>query len=128
MYIKAIKKDLPLCYTVEAQTKIAAKAGRLEDLKDLFEKENSAETVENIIWVLAILMEAAVNREKVKCKMLGEDYKGGEPPSYDELRLLIEVKELGKETIKEIFAAMSNGSQTTVEVKEEKGKNAKATQ
>lgn len=128
MYIKAIEKDFPLCYTVEAQTKIAAKAGRLEDLKVLFEKDDSAETVENIVWVLAILMEAAANREKVKCKMLGEDYKGGEPPSYDELRMLLGVTELEKETIEEIFSAMRKGSQTTVEVKEEKGKNAKDTQ
>lgn len=127
MYIEALGKDFPLCYTVEAQSKLAEKAGRLEDIQTLFDQEDAAGSTENTVWILAVMMEAAVNREKVKCRMLGEEYKGGEAPTYEELRALISPTEL-KDVAAIISAAMKLGQKTTVEVKEEKGKNAKATQ
>lgn len=128
MYIEALGKDFPLCYTVEAQSKLAERAGRLENIQSLFERENSAETVENTTWMLAVMMEAHVNREKVKCRMLGTEYKGGEAPTYEELRLILNPTEIGEKAMLELSAAMKAGGKTTVEVKEEKRKNAKATQ
>lgn len=127
MYIEALGKDFPLCYTVEAQSKLAEKAGRLEDIQTLFDQEDAAESTENTVWILAVMMEAAVNKEKVKCRMLGEEYKGGEAPTYEDLRVLISPTEM-KDVAAMISAAMKLGHKTTVEVEKEKKKNAKTTQ
>ncbi len=128
MYIEALGKDFPLCYTVEAQSKLAEKAGKLEDIQGLFERDDAAEVVENTVWMLSVMMEAAVNREKVKCRMLGEEYKGGEAPTYDDLRAILNPGEIGEKIMQEITKAMKSGNETTVEVKEEKRKNAETTQ
>lgn len=128
MYIEALGKDFPLCYTVDVQGKIAEKAGRLEDLQNLFDDEDTTKVTENTVWLLSVMMQAAVDREKVKCRMMGEEYSGGEAPDYEELRLILNPFEIQKDAMNEINAAMNAGQKTTVEVKEEKGKNAKATQ
>lgn len=128
MYISAIGKNFPLRYTVDVQSKIAKKAGRLEDLQNLFDDEDAAKVAENTVWMLSIMMQASVDTEKVKCRMLGEEYRGEEAPSYEELRMLLNPFEIQKDAMGEIEAAMNAGQKTTVEVKEEKGKNAKATQ
>lgn len=120
MYIKALGKNFPLCYTVEAQGKIAKKAGRLEELEKLFDEEDAARSTENTVFLLAVMMDGAVKREKVKCKALGEEYKGGEAPTYEELLVLLDPTELSGGVISEIMEAMGNGNKTTVEVKEEK--------
>ena len=127
MYIEALGKDFPLCYTVEAQSKLAEKAGRLEDIHTLFDQDDPAESMENTVWILAVMMEAAVNKEKVKCRMLGEEYKGGEAPTYEDLRVLISPTEM-KDVAAMISATMKLGHKTTVEVEKEKEKNAKTTQ
>ena len=127
MYIEALGKDFPLCYTVEAQSKLGEKAGRLEDIQTLFDQEDAAESMENTVWILAVMMEAAVNKEKVKCRMLGEEYKGGEAPTYEDLRVLISPTEM-KDVAAMISATMKLGHKTTVEVEKEKEKNAKTTQ
>lgn len=128
MYIEALGKDFPLCYTVEAQSRLAEKAGGLENIREIFKEKDTVKTTENTIWMLAVMMQAAVNREKVKCRMLGDEYRGGEAPTYEELRMLINPVELGSGVAKEINEAMQAGQKTTVEVKEEKGKNVKTTQ
>lgn len=127
MYIEALNKDFPLAYTVEAQSKMAEKAGRLEDLQTLFDGE-AADVTENTLWVLSVMMEAAVHREKVRCRIFGDEYTGGEAPSYEDLRTLLTPIEMAQNAMEEITSAMSVGQKTTVEVKEEKGKNVKATQ
>lgn len=127
MYIEVLKKDFPMAYTVEAQTIMAEKAGGIEKLDTLFDVDDAAESTENTLWIAAVMMKAYANREKLKCKILGEEYTGGETPTYEELRLLVDVRDLGKNFMTEISEAMKLGNKTTVEVKEEKRKNAEAT-
>lgn len=127
MYIEALGKDFPLAYTVEAQSKIAARAGRLEDLEKMLDID-AATSTENIVYMVSAMMEAAVNREKVRCQALGETYTGSDAPTYEQLRALTSPRELGKTVMEEMKAAMSGGQKTTVEVKEEKKKNVETTQ
>lgn len=127
MYIEALKKDFPMAYTVEAQTIMAERAGGLERLDTLFDVGDAAGATENTLWIAAVMMKAYANREKLKAKMLGEEYNGGEVPTYEELRCLVSVQDLGNGFLVEISEAMKVGNKTTVEVKEEKRKNAKAT-
>lgn len=128
MYLKVLDKSFPLAYTVEAQTEIAERAGGLEKLDELFDNENAAESTERTVWMAAVMMRAAANREKLKCRMLGEEYKGGEPPTCEELRILLNVGEIGEVLMKEISEAMAEGQESTVEVKEDTKKNGTATQ
>lgn len=127
MYIEVLKKDFPMAYTVEAQTIMAEKAGGIEKLDTLFNVDDAAKSTENTLWIASVMMKAYANREKLKCKILGDEYTGGETPTYDELRLLVNVRDLGKDFMTEISEAMKLGNKTTVEVKEEKRKNAEAT-
>lgn len=128
MYISALDKDFPMVYTVEAQTALAEKAGgRLEDLDKLFDDDDAADYTEKWIEVMALLMKAATNREKVKCKALGEEYTGKESPTSEELRALLTMEEV-KQGIVDVAAAMKVGNSSTVETEEEKGKNVEAAQ
>ena len=128
MYIEALGKNFPLCYTIAVQSELADKAGRLEDIQNLFDQDDTEKVIENIVWTISLMMTAAESREKVKCRMLGQEYKGEEPPTFDELMLLLSPGEIEESAMEEISNAMKSGQKTTVEVKEEKGKNAKATQ
>lgn len=128
MYISALDKDFPMVYTVEAQTALAEKAGgRLEDIDKLFDDSNAAQLTEQTVWVMAELMKAAANREKLRCKTLGEEYTGGEPLTSEELRVFLTMEEMGR-AIPEIRAVMFKGNSTTVETEEENGKNVESAQ
>ena len=128
MYLSALDKDIPMVYTVEAQTALAERAGgRLEDINKLFDSDNAAQATEQTVWVMAELMKAAVNREKIRCKTLGEEYTGGEPLTCEDLRVLLTMEEMKKATA-EMYAVMLEGNNTTVETEEEKGKNVETAQ
>lgn len=128
MYISALDKDFPMVYTVEAQTALAEKAGgRLEDIDKLFDGENAAQVTEQTVWIMAELMKAAVNREKLRCKTLGEEYTGEEPLTSEELRVFLTMEEMGR-AIPEIRAVMFKGNGTTVETEEESRKNVETAQ
>ena len=128
MYIRALDKDFPLAYTVEAQTELAEKAGGIEKFGEFFSENNAAEAVENSVWMAAVMMKAAAHREKLKSRMLGEEYTGGEPPAYEELRVLLNVGELGDSFKLELSEAMKMGQKTTIEAKEDKRKNGETAQ
>lgn len=121
MHIEALGRDYPLAYTVEAQSKLAQKAGgRLEDIDRLFDKDDSAKIFENTVFILSALMEGYANRERVKCKALGKEYTGAYPPSYKDLCALLSPLEVGADAMAEISAAMKAGNKTTTETKPEK--------
>ena len=60
--------------------------------------------------------------------MLEEEYTGGEPPTYEDLRVLLDVGELGDSFKLELSEAMKMGQKTTIEVKEDKRKNGETAQ
>lgn len=125
MRIEALGKDFPLAYTVEAQTAMAEKAGGIEKLDTLFDADDAAKSIENTLWVLSVMMNAHANRERLKATMMGKKWDGEEPPTYEQLRILLDVTEIKGDIMKEISAAMKVGNKTSVEVKNEK--NGKAT-
>lgn len=125
MKIEALGLDFPLAYTVEAQTEMAERAGGIEKLETLFDAGDAAKSIENTIWVLAVMMNAYANRERLKATMMGKKWDGNEPPTYEQLRVLLDVTEIDKDIMQEISGAMKVGNKTSVEVKNEK--NGKAT-
>lgn len=127
MKIDELGIDVPLRYTVEAQTKIAKAAGGLEQIESYLSDKDAAETTEHIIFMAAAMMEGSINREKVKCKILGNEYKGPNPIPYEDLRLFFNALDI-KEISAEVLNAMKSDNKSTVEIKAEKRKNAEATQ
>lgn len=125
MRIEALGKDFPLAYTVEAQAEMAEKAGGIEQLNTLFDADDAAKSFENTLWVLSVMMNAYANRERLKATMMGKKWDGMEPPTLEQLRVLLDVTEINKDIMGEITAAMKVGNKTSVEVKSEK--NGKAT-
>lgn len=125
MRVEALGKDFPLAYTVEAQTAMAEKAGGIEQLDTIFDADDAAKSIENTLWVLSVMMNAYANRERLKATMMGKKWDGEEPPTYEQLRILLDVTEIKGDIMKEISAAMKVGNKTSVEVKSEK--NGKAT-
>ena len=125
MRVEALGKDFPLAYTVEAQTAMAEKAGGIEQLDTIFDADDAAKSIENTLWVLSVMMNAYANRERLKATMMGKKWDGEEPPTYEQLRILLDVTDIKGDIMKEISAAMKVGNKTSVEVKSEK--NGKAT-
>lgn len=125
MRVEALGKDFPLAYTVEAQTAMAEKAGGIEQLDTIFDADDAAKSIENTLWVLSVMMNAYANRERLKATMMGKKWDGEEPPTYEQLRILLDVTEIKGDIMKEVSAAMKVGNKTSVEVKSEK--NGKAT-
>lgn len=113
--------EYPIAYTVEAQNKLAERAGGLEKIKDMIGSQELSHMA-----VLHIMMEAAERREKVMAKMAGEEYSGPVIPDEEDLKNLVLIGEM-TEVIHRITMAMREGNKSEVEIKEETGKKESAT-
>lgn len=113
--------EYPIAYTVEAQSKLAERAGGLDKIKDMIGSHELSH-----MEVLHIMMEAAERREKVMAKMAGEEYSGPVIPDEEDLNDLILIGEM-PEVMKSITLAMREGNKSEVEIKEETGKKRSAT-
>lgn len=119
-------KHYPMAYTVAAQSKIAERFGGIENIGSAFNDEDAAKIVENIAFFAAVLMQGAVDRECVRCKVMGQ-------PAPDMLALTLEemCDAIAIEDVQGISQAvmttMQEGGKITVEVEPQKGKNAEAT-
>ena len=121
MNVTVAGKEYPIAYTVEAQNKVAEKAGGLDRIKDLLGSEQLSN-----ITMLHIMLEAADRRNRALAKMAGEEYSGQEIPTEEDLQDLILMGEM-RGIVKAIGDAMREGGKSEVEILPEKGKKTKAT-
>ena len=119
--VKIFDKEYPLAFTIEAQSQIAKKAGGLDKLDELLDKEDPTQAMENSIFLVSVLLKAAENRERVKTRMMGNPQEKFEVsvPTYEELLLVAEPKQI-KEWMEVVFQVIKESSQVTVEVEPQK--------
>lgn len=113
--------EYPIAMTVEAQSRIAEKAGGLDKIKDVM----GSEKLSNMA-VLHILIEAGVRREKVLAKMAGEEYIPPVIPDEEDIPDLMYYTE-SAEVMKAMNAAFREGNKSEVEIKPEPKKKERAT-
>lgn len=121
MNVKIGGTEYPIAMTVEAQSRIAEKAGGLDKIKDVI----GSEQLSNMA-VLHILIEAGVRREKVLAKMAGEEYVPPVIPDEEDLPDLMYFSE-SADVMKAMNAAFREGNKSEVEIRPEPKKKASAT-
>lgn len=124
--IKIFEHEYQLAYTIGAQSEIAKRFGGLEKIELAFSGENVAKMMENMTFCAAVMCRAYEDRERVRAKALGDEYKGGTVLDESDIAAAIEPKDVF-ELSKAIMESMNEGNATTVEVEPAKGKNADAT-
>ena len=119
--VKIFDKEYPLAFTIEAQSQIAKKAGGLDKLDELLDKEDPTQAMENSIFLVSVLLKAGEKRERVKTRMMGNSPEESEVsvPTYEELLLIAEPKQI-KEWMEVVFRVFKESSQVTVEVEPQK--------
>lgn len=119
-------QEYQLAYTVAAQATIAQRFGGIEKIDGALTEGNAVEIMDNVCFMASAMMLGAENRERVRCMALGLEYTGQKSISYDCLREAFQPSDV-KAAATAIMEAIREGSTATVELKEEKGKNADAT-
>lgn len=76
MEIDVFGKKLSMAYTVASQAEIAKRFGGIENIELAFDLNDAALTMENAAFMASCLVNGANARERVRCKMMGE-----EPPA-----------------------------------------------
>lgn len=122
MNVTILGNEYPLEYTVEAQSKIADRFGGLENIETIFDT-GVAKATENIVFMLATMMEAAEKRERVACAVMCKEYTGKTALTERDLKAVIRMQDF-KEMQMAVMATMTEGNKVSVETEEEKKEEA----
>lgn len=122
MNVTILGNEYPLEYTVEAQSKIAERFGALENIETVFDT-GVAKAAENIVFMLATMMEAAEKRERVACAVMCKEYTGKTALTEGDLKAVIRMQDF-KEMQMAVMATMTEGNKVSVETEEEKKEEA----
>lgn len=118
--IEIAGKEYPLNFSTKATKEMSARYGGLENITSAFSGRGASEALEELIWMLSILISQGVAYKRI---VDGEEVNG---ISADELEVVIGPGDLG--SLKDsLFTAMANGMGRTVEV-EQDPKNDETTQ
>lgn len=81
--ITLLGKDFPLEYTVQVMEAVSARfGGTAEAVDQMTSGENQ---LQNTVFMLAEMMKGAERRERVRCALWGEEFKGTPALDYDTL-------------------------------------------
>ena len=119
-------QEYQLAYTVAAQAMIAQRFGGIEEIDGALTEGDAVGIMDNICFMTSAMMLGAENRERVRCMALGLEYTGQKSIKYEHLLDAFQPSDV-KAAATAIMEAIREGSTATVELKEEKGKNADAT-
>lgn len=124
MTIEIMGTVYPARYTVHAENLIAQKIGGIENLEAAMEKDGTAGAIDIFAYMAASLIEGGVQHGKVEAQLLGKEYLGPEPISYETIIQLLQPGEILdlKDTIME---TVREGNRTNIELKPAKKKAAK---
>lgn len=115
MDIEIFGKKFPMAYTVAAQSEIAKKFGKIENLEEALSSEDVAEMMKNVSFCASVMVKAAADRERVRCKIMAYPEPEIEEITYDEIMASVYVNDMD-EMVDSIVATMREGNETTVEV------------
>ena len=116
--------EYPLAYTVAAQAEIAKKFGGIEKIELAFNPEDAAQMMSNMAFCAAVMAKAYEDRERVKSKMMGNEYAEKGTPTEEDICAAVSPKDV-LEIAKKVMDAIKEGNGISVEV--QPAKNADAT-
>lgn len=115
--IKIAGKEYPIEYTVEAQAKVAEKAGDINKIADVIK--------DNPCFLLAVMMEAAQHRNEVFARISGKEAESVTLFTEDELKVILTPAEQSA-AMKAVMEVMTAALKADVETVPEKGKKTKS--
>lgn len=125
MNITILGKEFPIEYTIQAQQEMAEKFGDSffdEVSTDSF--VSAAKSMMDISCIISILMNGAEKRERVRCMMYDEEFKGPKALTAEEVAAAVHPRDfVGYRGA--IIECIKSAQKVTVEIQKEK--NVKAT-
>ena len=126
MDFEILGKSYPMGYTIWAQRELSAKFGSLKGVAEAFASaEDDAQLFDRAGFIGATMMMAEYMRRKSESELLGVEFDGVMPPTYEQLISVMNFEDAGRLTSC-IYKTMTDGNEVTTEVKEDR-KNAGAT-
>ena len=117
--ITLLGKEFPLEYTVQVMDAVTKKfGGTVEAVEGMSDGEHQ---LENTIFLLAAMMKGAERREKVRCALWHEEYKGPEAPDYDTLMQIMNPEDL-RNMAAALVEAINESNRVTTEAIPDKKK------
>ena len=113
--INILGKEFPLEYTVEAMKAVSDKYGDTQEAVETFETGSRDNQLEATIFMLSAMMKGAERRERLRCLLWGEEYKGTPALDFDTLLQIMNPQDL-RNMSEVIFETIRGSSKTTVDV------------
>lgn len=118
--ITLLGKEFPLEYTVQVMEAVSARfGGTAEAVDQMTSGENQ---LQNTVFMLAEMMKGAERRERVRCALWGEEYKGTPALDYDTLIGIMNPSDLQR-MADALTAAIEESQGVTTEVVPDTKKN-----
>lgn len=113
--INILGKEFPLEYTVEAMKAVSDKYGGTQEAVETFETASRDDQLEATIFMLSAMMKGAERRERLRCSLWGEEYKGTPALDFETLLQIMNPQDL-RNMSEVIFETIRGSSKTTVDV------------
>lgn len=118
--ITLLGKEFPLEYTVQVMEEVTKRfGGTIEAVEGMSSGENQ---LENTIFLLAAMMKGAERRERVRCALWHEEFKGSEAPDYETLMAVMNPEDL-RNMASALVEAINESQKVTTEVVMDPKKN-----
>lgn len=118
MTIEIMGTVYPARYTIHAENLIAQKIGGIENLEAAMEKDGTAGAIDIFAYMAASLIEGGVQHGKVEAQLLGKEYLGPEPISYETIIQLLQPGEI-IDLKDDIMETIREGNKTNIALKKE---------
>lgn len=113
-------KEFPLEYTVQVMEDVTKRfGGTVEAVEGLSSGENQ---LENTIFLLAAMMKGAERRERVRCALWNEEFKGPAAPDYNTLMESMNMVDL-RNMASALVEAITESQKVTTEIQPDAKKN-----
>lgn len=109
----------PCCFSVGAQAEFAQRCGGLEHISRLMDKKDLTAMLQNILWMLSVLMRYGAEY----MRFYGDDCP--EPPTYEQLQAVISPADAPRCQMA-VVEAMKSGNHTTTQTAPAKKKTSAA--
>ncbi len=118
--ITLLGKEFPLEYTVQVMEAVTKRFGGTAEAVE--QMESGENQLQNTIFMLAEMMKGAEKRERVRCALWNEEYKGNPALDYDTLIGIMNPDDL-KTMADALMAAINESNLVTTEVVPDAKKN-----
>ena len=119
--ITLLGREFPLEYTVEVMEQVAKKYGGSAEAASAV-LANGENRLHDVVYLLSLMMKGGERRERVRCALYGEEYKGTPALDYDTLIAIMNADDLQKMADILVSTVVASGKQT-IEVAPDPKKN-----